>query len=167
MFYTRKKNNNNKNNKSIRTYKQQKLLTLNTMESFIILLIARTARRACPYRHISCVFTSQVLPRDHPSRDHGCGSDAGPAFASIRAFHGSRVSKGAKDKLADNPWIALCALTTDHLVCSQVQSKDKLQVSGIAGVYKLAGVYKPRKDKPYILYRTVPLYLGINYRSQV
>ena len=47
-------------------------------------------------------------------------------------IHGSRVSKGAKYKFADNPWIALRAQTTDSLVCSQVQSKDKLQVSGIA-----------------------------------
>ena len=49
-----------------------------------------------------------------------------------RAIHGSRVSKGAKYKFADNPWIALRAQTTDHLVCLQVQSNDKLQVSGIA-----------------------------------
>ena len=49
-----------------------------------------------------------------------------------RAIHGSLVSKGAKYKFADNPWIALRAQTTDHLVCSQVQSNDKLQVSGIA-----------------------------------
>ena len=41
------------------------------------------------------------------------------------------VSKGAKYKFADNPWIALREQTTDRLVCSQVQSKDKLQVSGI------------------------------------
>ena len=37
----------------------------------------------------------------------------------------------AKYKFADNPWIALRAQTTDCLVCSQVQSKDKLQVSGV------------------------------------
>ena len=52
-----------------------------------------------------------------------------PYFA--RAIHGSRVSKGAKYKFADNPWNALRAQTTDRLVCSQVQSKDKLQVSGV------------------------------------
>ena len=34
---------------------------------------------------ISCVYTSQVRTRDHPSRDHGHGSDAGPAFTRIRA----------------------------------------------------------------------------------
>ena len=49
-----------------------------------------------------------------------------------RAINGSRVSKGAKYKFADNPWIALRAQTTDCLVCSQIQSKDKLHVSGIA-----------------------------------
>ena len=49
-----------------------------------------------------------------------------------RAIHGSRVSTGAKYKFVDNPWIALHAQTTDRLVCSQVQSKDKLQVSGTA-----------------------------------
>ena len=49
-----------------------------------------------------------------------------------RAIYGSRVSKGAKYKLSDNPCIALRAQTIDRLVCSQVQSKDKLQVSGIA-----------------------------------
>ena len=48
------------------------------------------------------------------------------------AIQGSRVSKGAKYKFADNLWIALLAQTTDRLVCSQVQSNDKLQVSGIA-----------------------------------
>ena len=42
------------------------------------------------------------------------------------------ISKGAKYKFADNLWIALRAQTTDRLVCSQVQSNDKLQVSGIA-----------------------------------
>ena len=35
------------------------------------------------------------------------------------AIHGSRESKGAKYKFADNPWIALRAQTTDCLVCSQ------------------------------------------------
>ena len=56
------------------------------------------------------------------------------AFTNILSgcLYGSRVSKGAKYKFADNPWIALCAQTTDRLICSQVQSKDKLQVSGIA-----------------------------------
>ena len=49
-----------------------------------------------------------------------------------RAIHGSRESKGTKYKFVDNPWIELRAQTTDRLVCSQVQSKGKLQVSGIA-----------------------------------
>ena len=49
-----------------------------------------------------------------------------------RAIQGSRVSKRAKYKFANNLWIALRAQTTDRLVCSQVQSNDKLQVSGIA-----------------------------------
>ena len=42
------------------------------------------------------------------------------------------------------------AQTTDRLVCSlqsQAQSKDKLQVSGVALASYVAGVYKPRKDK--------------------
>ena len=47
-------------------------------------------------------------------------------------IHGSRVSKGAKYKFVDNPWIALRAQTTDCLVCLHVQSKDKQQVSGVA-----------------------------------
>ena len=34
---------------------------------------------------LSCVYTSQVLTRDRPSRDHGRGSDAGPAFTRIHA----------------------------------------------------------------------------------
>ena len=48
------------------------------------------------------------------------------------AIHGLRVSKGAKYKFANNPCIALRVQITDHLVCLQVQSKDKLQVSGVA-----------------------------------
>ena len=57
-----------------------------------------------------------------------------PWIHSLRdnPIHGSLVSKGAKYKFAENPWIALRAQTTDCLVCSQVQSNDKLQVSGIA-----------------------------------
>ena len=66
-------------------------------------------------------------------------------------IHGSRVSKGAKYKFADNPWIALRAQTTDCLVCSQIQSKDKLHVSGIALASQL--VYTS--------------HVRINYRSQV
>ena len=49
-----------------------------------------------------------------------------------QSMHGSRVSKGVKYKFVENPWIALRAQTTDRLVCLQVQSNDKLQVSGIA-----------------------------------
>ena len=37
------------------------------------------------YRLYSCVYTSQVRTRDHPSRDHGHVSDAGQAFTRIRA----------------------------------------------------------------------------------
>ena len=66
-----------------------------------------------------------------------------PYFA--HAIHGSRVSKGAKYTFADNPWIALRVQTTDCLVCSHVQSKDKLQVSGIALASYVAD--KPCKDK--------------------
>ena len=29
---------------------------------------------------LSSVYTSQVRPHDHPSRDHGHGSDTGPAL---------------------------------------------------------------------------------------
>ena len=49
-----------------------------------------------------------------------------------RAIRGSCVSKDAKYKFAENPWIALRVQTTDRLACSQVPSKDKLLVSGIA-----------------------------------
>ena len=34
---------------------------------------------------ISCIYTSQVRTRVHPSLDHRHGSDAGPAFTRIRA----------------------------------------------------------------------------------
>ena len=37
------------------------------------------------FADLSCVYTSQVRTCDHPSRDHGYGSDAGPAFTRIRA----------------------------------------------------------------------------------
>ena len=62
---------------------------------------------------------------------HGlrCANHGSVLSATI---HGSCISKGAKYKFADNPWIVLRAQTTNRLVCSQVQSKDKLQVSGIA-----------------------------------
>ena len=39
----------------------------------------------CWAPHLSCVYTSQVRTRDHPSRDHGYWSDVGPAFTCIRA----------------------------------------------------------------------------------
>ena len=39
--------------------------------------------------------------------------------------------RAQKYKFADNPQIALRAQIIDRLVCSQVQFKDKMQVSGI------------------------------------
>ena len=68
-------------------------------------------------------WIAQRKPYIHTLRDN-------PWIA--RAIQGSHVSKGAKYKFADDLWIALRTQTTDRLVCSQVQSNDKLQVSGIA-----------------------------------